>query len=191
MTASRIPRSLVLLVVLAVPGGLVPAARSSAQTSRAHAESVHVDVHLDLGGWHGTFGVGARADVPVVPDGLLETPDVPDSLVVSAGAELLFWDYYQHHHESDFGIAPLVAAQWNFYVSDRWSLLAELGIAILFGDYWHHHHHHRHDDDHPHAHAHIYPDVFLGLGARYHFGSRNALLLRVSWPAGLQVGLVF
>lgn len=31
----------------------------------------------------------------------------------------------------------------------------------------------------------------LGFGARYHFGERTALLMRVSTPAGLQVGLVF
>ena len=30
-----------------------------------------------------------------------------------------------------------------------------------------------------------------GIGARYHFNGRNSLLMRASWPAGLQVGMTF
>ncbi len=114
--------------------------------------------------------------------------NVDDELVLSPGAEFLFWDYYGRDHTSNVGIAPLVALQWNFYVSDKWSVFPELGVAMMFGDYWHHKHSH---NDPGNDHGHVYVDPFLGGGARYHFSARNALLLRINWPAGLQIGITF
>ena len=182
-------KHLTLLVVgsLAI-GALAPSSADAQRRGRraSHADSVRFDVHLDLG-WYGGLGAGFRVDVPIVPDGMIEG-NVDDELVLSPGAEFLFWDYYGRDHTSNVGIAPLVALQWNFYVSDKWSVFPELGVAMMFGDYWHHKHSH---NDPGNDHGHVYVDPFLGGGARYHFSARNALLLRINWPAGLQIGITF
>jgi hypothetical protein len=165
----------------------VPASPVDAQRRGSHASGVRFDVHLDFG-WYGGLGAGFRVDVPIIPDGMIDARGVDDELVLSPGAEILFWDYYGNDHDSNVAFAPLIALQWNFYLSDDWSVFPELGVAMMFGDHWHHRH--PHDPDGPN-HAHVYIDPFLGGGARYHFSARNALLLRINWPAGLQVGITF
>jgi len=135
-------------------------------------DSVTFDAHVDLG-WYSSFGVGFRADITIVPNGIID--EVDDDLAISPGAEL-FWFY--HDDYDGVGLIPLVALQWNFYVSDDWSVFPELGVALLFAPnrnrFWR-----------------TFVAPFLGFGARYHFNERNALLLRLSWPAGLQVGITF
>lgn len=162
----------------------MPAA-ASAQGRDAYNGTVRIDAHVAFG-WYGSFGLGARVDIPIVPDGIVDGVD--DDLAISPGLELLFWDWYGYRHSSAVGIAPLVALQWNFYLNDKWSVFPELGIAIMFGDYWHFRR--RNDFYDPDRHY-VYVSPFLGVGARYHFSDRNALLMRINWPAGLQVGITF
>jgi hypothetical protein len=183
-------KHLTLLVVGSL--ALCALAPTSAEAQRrrraSHADSVRFDVHVDLG-WYGGFGAGFRVDIPIIPDGMIEASGVDDELVLSPGAEFLFWDYYDYDHSSSVGIAPLIALQWNFYLSDKWSVFPELGLALMIGDHWHHRHQHNNPDTGDHTH--VFFDPFLGGGARYHFSARNALLLRVNWPAGLQIGITF
>ena len=116
------------------------------------------------------LGLGLRLDFPLAGDGLVE--GVNDEFALSLGAEALFWDH-SDRDERQWGIWPVAALQWNFLVSRRWSLFPELGVVALLG--------HR-----PYG-----PLVspFLTFGARWHFSRRNALLLRIGYPSGLQVGI--
>ncbi len=147
---------------------LLPA-RSMAQESRM-IEGARPEVHMGIG-WHGELGFGARIDIPIVPSGFLS--DVHDELALSPGGDLYFAGG-KHDHLLAAAVLPL---QWNLYVHPDWSLFPELGIALLFGD-------HKGDGD-------LRLHLLGALGARYHFGPRNALVMRLSWPFGLQVGLTF
>lgn len=133
--------------------------------------AVRFDVHLDLG-WAAAYGVGFRGDIALAPDGLFDTLD--DDLALSLGAEAFVGP-------SAFGIWPLGAMQWNFYFARRWSVFPELGIVVFTGG----------KEQHAPAKPFAVVAPFLSAGARYHFSARHALLFRVNWPAGLQVGLTF
>ncbi len=136
---------------------------------RAEIDVVRPELHLDLG-FHGDLGFGARIDFAIVPDGLLLSAN--DDLAISPGIDLLFDD-------GELWIALPVALQWNFYLSSNWSLFPELGFAILIDD------HGRRDDGDVHV------DFLLAVGARYHWNARNAVVFRIGWPIGLQVGVTF
>ncbi len=150
-------------------GGTLPLGATATGPNRF--SSFRVEAHLDFG-WYGMLGVGVRLEVPLAPSGILT--EVDDELALSFGAEL----FYFYGPRAGPGVYPIVALQWNFFVGSNVSLFPELGVAFLFGPgrdaYWG-----------------TFVAPFFGLGFRYHFNARNALLLRVSWPAGLQVGVTF
>ena len=128
------------------------------------------DVHLDLG-WAAAGGVGFRGDFRVARD-IIERAD--DDLALSLGAELFVT-------KPGLAVWPMAAMQWNFYLGHRWSVFPEAGLVVFTGEP-----HHR---DRVGAFAVVVP--FLGAGARLHFSPRHAVLFRINWPAGLQIGLTF
>lgn len=134
----------------------------------AQISGVRPEVHLDLG-YHADLGFGVRVDIPIVPEGLLTT--ARDDLAISPGVDLLFDD-------GEIWVGVPVALQWNFYINQSWSLAPEVGLALLLG-----HHHRNHDD--------VAVDFLLAVGGRYHFSDRNALVLRIGWPIGIQFGITF
>lgn len=136
------------------------------------------DGHLNVG-YRGTVGIGFRVDIPVFQNGWLDHPDITDEFAISAGADLMFADV--NGRDLDLGFWPTVAAQWNLYVGEEWSFLTELGVALLIGD------------DHYHADGPDTVDVTFvaSFGLRWHFTLRNALLVRITHPAGVQVGVTF
>ena len=123
--------------------------------------------------WYGAIGGGARFEFPIVPRGILTNVD--DELALSFGAEVF---YFYVPDYPGVGVAPLLALQWNFYVARNVSIFPEIGVALLFGParerYWV-----------------SYVAPYAGFGIRFHFTDRNALLMRASWPAGLQLGITF
>lgn len=135
----------------------------------AQIAGVRPEVHLDLG-FHADLGIGLRVDIPIVPEGFLTT--AKDELAISPGADLLFDD-------GEVWVGLPIALQWNFYVNPSWSVFPELGLALLLG----HHHHKRHNE--------LAVDPLLAVGGRYHWSDRNALVLRVGWPIGVQFGITF
>lgn len=157
------PRTLLLLAASALALGLAWPA-----VTRAQIEGVRPEVHLDLG-FHADLGFGARLDIPIVPDGLLMS--ARDDLAISPGVDLLFDD-------GEVWVGVPIALQWNFYVHQEWSVFPEAGLALLVG-----HHHRDHDG--------LAVDFLLAIGGRYHFNARNALVLRIGWPIGVQFGVTF
>lgn len=137
-------------------------------TADAQIAGVRPEVHLDLG-FHADIGFGMRIDIPIVQDGLIASAN--DDLAISPGADLLFDDGH-------VWVGIPVALQWNFYIKQEWSVFPEIGLAVLFGE------HHRHHDD-------VGVDFLLAVGGRYHWSSRNAVVLRIGWPIGLNVGITF
>jgi hypothetical protein len=135
----------------------------------AQIAGVRPEVHLDLG-FRADLGIGMRVDIPIVPGGLLSTAN--DELAISPGADLLFDD-------GEVWVGVPIALQWNFYINPSWSVFPELGLALLLG----HHHHGNHDG--------VAVDPLLAVGGRYHWNDRNALVLRIGWPVGVQFGVTF
>lgn len=129
------------------------------------------EAHLGFG-WYGAVGLGGRFELPIVRAGLLQNVD--DELALSIGAEV----FYFYGSAFGFGVTPLIALQWNFFISNTVSLFPELGLAFIFGPsreaYWG-----------------TFIAPYLGFGIRFHFTDRNAVLIRGSWPAGLQLGITF
>jgi hypothetical protein len=140
-------------------------------------DGVRPEVHLGIG-WHGEIGVGARADIPLAPRGFIDGVD--DEFALSPGAELYF---DTDGGGSDIAIAGVLAAQWNFYVSPEWSAFPEAGLALIFRD----------RDRGPFRDDELDVDLLphVGAGARWHWSRRNALVMRLCWPFGLQIGLTF
>lgn len=133
--------------------------------------NIRFEVHVAFG-WYGAVGVGGRFEFPLLRQGLIQGVD--DEIALSVGAEV----FYFYGPYVGVGVTPLLALQWNFYVSPSVSLFPELGLAFIFGPqrdrYWG-----------------TFVAPYLGFGVRFHFTDRNALLLRASWPAGLQLGITF
>jgi hypothetical protein len=183
----------VLLFALSA-ASLAGAPTSARAQSRARpADRVRFDIHADLA-WYGAFGLGARVDLPIAPRGIISGGSLQDDLVLSLGGDVFFWNSARYSYRcgpdrndtcysSAFGgtFGALVGAvQWNFYTGN-FSFFPELGLAFIFCDsfYWRD----RYYD------GYFWP--FLGGGLRWHFSASNALLIRASWPAGLQIGVTF
>ena len=150
------------------------ASRAAAQQS-IMIDGVRPELHLGIG-WGVELGVGARVDIPVVPEGFIAGTD--DEFALSPGGEV----YFDDAGDGEVFVAGVFATQWNFYLSAEWSVFPELGLALIFGD---------HDRGRGRDDSDLRLRLLVAGGARYHWSRRNALVLRVSWPFGLQVGITF
>ncbi len=171
-----------------VSGSLVAAFLSTSASAaepvdEPHAEIEHnrihgvrMDAHVNLG-TYGGVGVGVRGDIPIVPEGFIDGID--DELAISPGADVYLFNSYTRYSSGAY-VIPVVMAQWNFYLNDQWSLFPEAGLAMFIGN-----------AAYLPGNRGLYLTVATGAGARYHFNDRNALLMRASWPTGLQVGMTF
>lgn len=156
------------------------ASNAAAQTSANHISGVRPEVHVGLGG-HGDLGAGFRVDIPIVPDGFISGAD--DEFALSPGLDIQFVNFNHHENDDDVLFIPQLAAQWNFYFPRGWSIFPELGAAFVIGSRHRGGSHHRGDDFHI--------DALVAFGARYHFSARNALVMRLGFPSGFQIGISF
>jgi hypothetical protein len=110
---------------------------------------------------HGLPGVGVRGTLTLARDGFID--GVNDSVGLGFGAD---WT-------RDTTWVPIVM-QWNFWVSEHWSVFGEPGVALRLRDDF---------DDRG-------PDFTIYGGARYRFARSAALTFRVGHPA-LTLGVSF
>jgi len=172
---NRMLRNATFAVVVGLALAAV-APSSSALAQRPYGNgNVHFDAHVSFPGWYGAFGGGFRVDITLTPNGVINGID--DELTLSLGADL-FWFYWREYN--GFGIAPLAVVQWNFWISREWSVFPELGIAFIFGP-----------NDWNNRYYGSYVGPAGGFGARWNFSPDAALLLRVSWPGGFEIGIAF
>ena len=75
------------------------------------------------------FGGGIRFGIPIVPSGFLSRAN--DSFALSLGADLLFLPYYGGYQTVGEVIGH-ADVQWNFFLTGKWSVFAELGVAPRF-----------------------------------------------------------
>lgn len=166
-----------LAVGLLLAGPALAQDPQSSSNSTNHIGGVRVDVHADLGGY-GSFGAGFRLDVPILREGFIQNTD--DELAISLGLDGYFLSFYHDYYDGGPYLIPSVVLQWNFYIGDDWSVFPEAGLSLWVGD----------PDYLRHGNG-LYAAPNLGIGVRYHFSRRNALLARISTPTGLQLGLTF
>ena len=65
---------------------------------------------------------------------------------------------------TNYAVLPVVM-QWNFYLTRKWSVFGEPGLAFYWDDY-----------------AWLRASPVLYLGGRYHFSDRTTLTLRLGYP---------
>lgn len=173
----RFSLALACAVLLGTLSGLY--ASDAAADYGANRRGYRLEAHLDLG-WYGAVGAGFRADFVIVKDGLIDGVD--DELSLSPGFEAMwFYSPAYSKHGDGFGFWPLLALGWTFYLNQDWSIFPEIGVVFFVGQperyrerYWN-----------------TFVAPFLGFGGRFAFSANNSLVMRVSWPAGLQVGVTF
>jgi hypothetical protein len=180
--------SFTLLVALAV----APPARADDTIKRPGdhpAYSVEAEPHLVLG-WDDVyasdgFGVGGRFSIPIVDNGFV--PSINNSVAIGFGLDLLHYDscWYNADCSANYIHIPVVM-QWNFYVSQHWSVFGEPGLVIFHGFF----------DDCPFQNGcpgrprETSVEPALYLGGRYHFSDRMSLTMRIGFPS-ISVGISF
>lgn len=147
--------------------------------------------YKDTFGGHG-FGPGIRFSIPIMSPGFIKK--INDSVAISFGGDFLYLRPYDKRYcdrqgcydyagNGFWGLYSPVALQWNFWLTDKWSVFGEPGLVIrtVFGSScdrsW----------------GCDTKDSFVWwsfyAGARYHFSDSMALTLRAGYPTGLSVGL--
>jgi hypothetical protein len=181
MMKSAAHERLALRCALAIASLLFAVSSAAADEGDYRVRGARPEVHLSAGG-HGDLGAGFRVDIPIVPEGFLRRGR--DDFALSPGMDIQFYDFDRddnrrrgRDHDAVLFI-PQLAAQWNFYFPRHaWSIFPEAGLAVVIGDW-------AGDDD-------VHVDPLVAFGARKHFSGRTALVLRVGWPSGFQVGIAF
>jgi hypothetical protein len=143
-------------------------ALASAQQS-VMIDGVRPELHLGIG-WGGQLGFGGRVDVPVAPQGALSGFD--DEIALSPGGDV----YLHTSGDGHVAFDVVLPVQWNFYLDPRWSVFPELGAALGVGS---------------RKRGEVALALFFAAGVRHHLGRRNALVLRLAWPHGVQLGFTF
>jgi len=168
---------------------------------------VEIEPHLDVNfftwdNYPGTsYGPGLRVGIPIA--GPAFVPKINDSVAISFGADLVHFEGYtdscvnapgapcgaaHYEYPGFWALYFPVTLQWNFWLTDKWSVFGEPGLAIRHSFY-------------PSG----YCSDFVGfgcynetrllfafyVGGRWHFSDRTALTLRVGYPTGFSVGLSF
>jgi hypothetical protein len=113
-------------------------------------------------------GPGGRLYFNVLPKGLIA--DVVDSFAIGAGVDASLTSKNQDGTARSHVLVP-VTAQWNFWLTDRFSLFLEPGVSLVLG-----------------AGTHVQPVIYAG--ARYALGSSFALTGKAGIPDAT-VGVAF
>ena len=156
---------------------------------------VELEPHLLLGPFDppgtgaGTgFGAGGRASIEILKQGFLDR--INDSVAIGFGLDFVHYGggavqrgtcvstvqgppgggtsvctaIRQDGSPTDYMIVPVVM-QWNFFLTPKWSVFGEPGLAFYWDDYsW------------------LRASPVLYLGGRYHFSDKVTLTLRLGYP---------
>lgn len=114
------------------------------------------------GGFNSGFGPGFRGTIELVDNGFIKT--INNTVGIGFGV-----DWLSPFDHNIFWV-PLVM-QWNFWLSDKWSVFGEPGGGIYFGKA-----------------SGVRPAFYAG--GRFHFSDSVALTLRAGYP-NVAVGVSF
>jgi len=96
----------------------------------------HMLIAWDNSRWHGSsFGLGARADVPIIQQGPIET--INNGMAIGFGLDWAFggcdnWNAADpNYYDCSYNAIYLpVVLQWNFYMTDIITVFGEPGFVI-------------------------------------------------------------
>lgn len=189
-------RSLAVTAILVIPCAGTAAAESIIRNPNPPRYAVEIEPHvnlsfldLDYGGT--SFGPGIRFGIPIMSPGFV--PTINDSVAISFGADLVRYSGYSYgcdargcYDTAGFWAAYIpVTLQWNFWLTDRWSVFGEPGLTLR----------HAFQDDYCAATPGFScrgRDRLLGTfyaGARLQLSDALALTFRAGYPNGFSVGL--
>src|SRR5580658_1316327 len=156
------------------------------------AYDVEIEPHGLLDPWndvYGTlgFGLGIRFGIPIVSNGFV--PSINNSVAISFGGDWVHYGCYDNFNgcSADYLEFP-VTLQWNFYVSQHWSVFGEPGLYVYHAFF---------NDDcpvaggpclAPGAETSVLPAFYVG--ARYFFSDAISLTMRVGFPT-TSIGVSF
>ena len=209
------PKRLVLGVVTVCSLALSTSEASAASTIKTPDPprySVEIEPKLNLaylfwkqyGG--NAWGPGVRVSIPLMSPGFVKT--INDSVAIGFGLDLLHYDgsyygwygwngycgkkgacagWYPGYDTSFWAVEFPVVMQWNFWLTDKWSVFGEPGLTI------------RHDffPDYPWCGAYVgsctrdstnFYFTFYA-GGRYNFNDTFALTMRLGHPIDFSIGL--
>ena len=175
------------LFLIAAPAS----AQSVIKRPGAHPDYVfEAEPHLAFGLFHRHdveegFGPGFRGTIEIVDNGFISK--INNTVGIGFGLDWLFHGGHCHgrrggpnvgcnEHDHDRLIFPVVM-QWNFWLTQEWSVFGEPGFALELVD------DHDRDDlgDDDDKDLRLDPFVFFA-GGRYHFTDAISLTMRVGWP---------
>jgi hypothetical protein len=190
------------LPVIALATSSALAAMSLAATE-AHAENIirrpgdhirysaELEPHLNFGlfdyryadyryGYFNTVDVGPgfRATIPIMDPGFV--PRINDSVGITFGLDLGFCGDYCYRHVA---VRSPVGIQWNFFVTPRFNVFADIGFVLGFDAAPDNRYGYR-------GNSIFYPDFFFMGGLRYLFTDKVGLTVRVGYPF-VSVGVSF
>jgi len=120
-------------------------------------------------GYAAAGGVGFRATIEIVDPVI---PRLNNTIGITFGIDFTSCNYCYRGEE--FSIWTPIGAQWNFFLTRRWSVFAEVGIA-------------------PHSDGgfrDLYFEPMFELGGRFHFRDKITLTMRLGIPF-ISVGVSF
>jgi hypothetical protein len=113
---------------------------------------------------HGELGAGFRGTVVIVDNGFIK--EINNSVGITFGADLFFGGNYT--------VFVPVAMQWNFWLTNHWSVFGEPGIGFAANHYK----------------GRDLVNPVIMAGGRFHFNEKVSLTLRIGYPA-ISVGVSF
>ena len=193
------PLAQTAVVTLALGATLCIATRASAQmiikNPGDHVSSVELEPHLvlrplstphhDVG-----LGLGFRATVPIVSNGFIST--INNSVGIGFGLDYMRYDacgsggfdnyYYDCGKLNHFSIP--VVMQWNFFLSEGWSVFGEPGLAYNIYSYSKDNCGAvlRNGNRYDYCPSYNALDPVFFAGARWHFAHYTTLTMRLGWP---------
>lgn len=154
------------------------------QPSRHPVYRAELEPHLDILPWHRNYGHGYygnglgnvefsggfRASIEIADPAFI--PKINNTVAITFGIDLT--NNCRGCSTRSFSFWSPVALQWNFFLTDKWSVFAEGGFMLRSYGFFNE----------------TYGDFTFAAGGRFHFTDKVALTMRVGYPF-VSVGISF
>lgn len=109
-------------------------------------------------------GVGFRATIELGDPAFI--PKINNTVGITFGVDVTNCYRRGYCGREDFLIWNPIGMQWNFFLTEKWSVFGEIGGVLRSEGFY----------------ADLYPDLMFEAGGRYHFSDSVSLTMRVGWP---------
>lgn len=134
-----------------------------------------LDLHVGGVGYYGGGGLfGVRLGIPLLKNGFI--PDLNNTLHIVLGADMFLSRWYGERYDyGRFGLHIPILVNWELYFAKEWSGFVEIGPALTFFPAYR-------DYDAYWGWRRTYGILAGGIGARFHFSKKSALVFRLGSP---------